>query len=126
MAEWIFLLAYCIGCAVIAVRRQHVQSRPSPGGRARGPGWGMLLLPLALLLRVTIGGGALTLLIVLASGALVALVPQAARRVFPYALIGLGLAGLKAVLFSGAGGYSTAYYNGFVVGGPWRDHVLLP
>jgi signal transduction histidine kinase len=63
---------------------------------------------------------------VLASGALVALVPQAARRVFPYALIGLGLAGLKAVLFSGAGGYSTAYYNGFVVGGPWRDHVLLP
>jgi signal transduction histidine kinase len=126
MAEWIFLLAYCIGCAVIAVRRQRVQSRPGPGGQARGPGWGMLLLPLALLLRVTIGGGALTLLIVLASGALVALVPQAARRVFPYALIGLGLAGLKAVLFSGAGGYSTPYYNGFVAGGPWRAHLLLP
>jgi len=126
MAEWIFLLAYCIGCGVIAVRRQHVQGRPGPGGRARGAGWGMLLLPLALLLRVTIGGGALTVLIVLASGALVALAPQAARRVFPYALIGLGLGGLKAVLFSGAGGYSTAYFNGYVAGGAWRDHVLLP
>jgi signal transduction histidine kinase len=125
MAEWIFLLAYCIGCGVIAVRRQRVQGHPGPGGQARGPGWGMLLLPLAVLLRVTTGGGALTLLLVLASGALVALAPQAARRVFPYALIGLGLIGLKEVLFSGAAGFSTAFY-GDVYGGAWREHLLLP
>jgi hypothetical protein len=36
MAEWIFLLAYCIGCAVVAVRRQHVQGRPGPDGQSRG------------------------------------------------------------------------------------------
>src|SRR6476660_7759443 len=90
MAEWIFLLAFCIGCGVIAVRRQRVQGRPGPGGQARGAGWGILLLPLSLLLRVSAGGGGLTLLLVLVSGALVVLAPQATRRVFPYALIGLG------------------------------------
>ncbi|HEX6858204.1 MAG TPA: histidine kinase [Streptosporangiaceae bacterium] len=126
MAEWIFLLAYCIGCTVIAVRRQHVQGRPGPGGPARRPGWGILLLPLALMLRVTTGGGALTLLLVLASGALVALAPQATRRVFPYALIGLGLVGLKEVLLSGAAGYSTAFGGDLYGGGAWRDHLLLP
>ena len=126
MAEWIFLLAYCVGCAVVAVRRQHVQGRPGPGGQARGPGWGPLLLPLALLLRVTAGGGALTLLIVLVSGALVALGRSAARRVLPYALIVLGLVGLKAVLFSGYG-YSSAYVRDRLRdSGPWRDHLLLP
>src|SRR2546430_1553358 len=38
MAEWIFLLADSIGCAVLAWRRPHGQ------GQARGPGLGLLLL----------------------------------------------------------------------------------
>ncbi len=127
MAEWIFLLAYCIGCGVVAVRRQHVQGRPAPGSQARGSGWStILLLPLALLLRVTAGGGALTMLLVLVCGALVALAPQAARRIFPFALIALGLAGLKAVMISGAFGYGADIVGGYYGGEPWRDHLLLP
>jgi signal transduction histidine kinase len=102
-----------------------VLGRRGRGGQARGPGWGPLLLPLALLLRVTAGGGALTLLIVLVSGALVALRPDAARRVLPYALIILGLVGLKAVLLSGYG-YSSDMYGIGYYSGPWRDHLLLP
>jgi len=123
MAEWIFLLAFCIGCGVIAVRRQRVQGRPGPGGQARGAGWGILLLPLSLLLRVSAGGGGLTLLVVLVSGALVVLAPQATRRVFPYALCGLGLVALKEVMLSGAGGYM---YGNFYGSESWRDHLLLP
>src|SRR5690242_19215164 len=127
MAEWIFLLAYCIGCSVIAVRRQRMQGRPGPGGRARWAGWStLLLLPLALLLRVTAGGGALTMFLVLACGALVALAPQAARRMFPFALIALGLAGLKAVMFSGGFGYNMDVFGGYYGGEPWRNHLLLP
>jgi signal transduction histidine kinase len=119
MAEWIFLLAFCAGCAVIVARRQRVQ------GKARGPGWGFLLLPLALLLRLTAGGGPLTLLVVLAAGALVVLAPEMARRVLPWALIGLGLYGIKAVLFAGAYGYGSALY-GIPYGSAWRTHLMLP
>ena len=91
MAEWIFLLAFSIGCAVVVVRRQRVLGHQGPAGRTRGPGWGFLLLPLALLLHLTTGGGPLTLLLVLAAGGLVVLNPTAARRLLPYALIGFGL-----------------------------------
>jgi signal transduction histidine kinase len=115
MAEWIFLLAFSIGCAVVVVRRQHVQ-----GGQARGPGWGFLLLPLALLLRLTAGGGPLTLLVVLAAGAMVVLAPERARRALPWALIGFGLFGLKLVVLSGYTGLGFGSYGGA------RDHWLLP
>jgi signal transduction histidine kinase len=46
--------------------------------------------------------------------------------VFPYALIALGLAGLKSILLSGAVGFSPAIFGGFYGGEPWRDHLLLP
>jgi signal transduction histidine kinase len=119
MAEWIFLLAFSIGCAVVVMRRQHVQ-----GAQARGPGWGFLLLPLALLLRLTAGGGTLSMLIVLAAGALVVLKPAGARRLLPYSLIVFGLYGLKLVVLSSYTGFDAAYFG--LPFGSWRDHWLLP
>ena len=126
MAEWIFLLAFSIGCAVVVVRRQRVLGHQGPAGRTRGPGWGFLLLPLALLLHLTTGGGPLTLLLVLAAGGLVVLKPTAARRLLPYALIGFGLVGLKLVLLAGGPGYSTELIGMAYGAGSWRDHFLLP
>ena len=123
MAEWFFLLAFSIGCAVVVVRRQHVQG---PAGRARGPGWGFVLLPLALLLYLITGGGPLAVLLVLAAGAVVVLAPQAARRLLPYALIGYGLFGLKSVLLSSGAYFGGGYYGGPFGFGPWQDHLLLP
>ena len=124
MAEWIFLLAFTVGCVVVVVRRQRVQ------GKSRGPGGGFLLMPLALLLYLTTGGGPLPLLIVLGAGAVVVLAPQAARRMLPYALIGFGLFGLKVVLLSSGAlfsrGYLGGYYGGRFGSGPWPDHLLLP
>ena len=126
MAEWIFLLAFSIGCAVVVVRRQRVLGHQGPAGRTRGPGWGFLLLPLALLPHLTTGGGPLTLLLVLAAGGLVVLKPTAARRLLPYALIGFGLVGLKLVLLAGGPGYSTELIGMAYGAGSWRDHFLLP
>jgi len=126
MAEWIFLLAFSIGCAVIVVRRRYVLGGPGPDGRARGPGWGFLLLPLALLLWLTAGGGPLALLAVLAAGALIVLAPEKARRALPWALIGFGLFVLQAVLLSSGALFGGGYYGGLFGGGPWQDHLLLP
>ena len=124
MAEWIFLLAFSIGCAVVVVRRQRVLGHQGPAGRTRGPGWGFLLLPLALLLHLTTGGGPLTLLLVLAAGGLVVLKPTAARRLLPYSLIVFGLYGLKLVVLSSYTGFDAAYFGLPFRSG--RDHWLLP
>jgi signal transduction histidine kinase len=123
MAEWIFLLAYSTGGAAAAVYRQYAQGRMGPVGRPRGPGWGILLLPLALLLRLIAGGGLLTLLMVLAAGALVVLKPTAARRLLPFALIGTGVI-VNALVLKLSQTASNAAVLGITP--HWRDYVLLP
>ena len=129
MLQLILVVAYFAGCVALALRRERARgSSPSTlRGRARALGWGMLLLPLAL-----IAGGLfypvrwpVIVLLLLAAGLLAVLWPGVAAKVTPLALIGLGLYGFVIVRVLARGGYVLAY--GFLAPGQgWaRTYTVL-
>jgi len=112
MLQLVLVVAYFAGCVALALRREKAQGRmPSTLlGRARAVGWGILLLPLALM----IGGlfspasGPIVFLLLLA-GMLAVLWPAVAAKVTPLALIGLGLYGLVIIRALARGDYVPVY-----------------
>jgi signal transduction histidine kinase len=128
MPQLIFVLAYIAGCVALALRRERAQGRRLSTLRecARGLGWGILLLPLALI----VGGlfmpatGPVILLLLLA-GVLLVRWPAVAARVTPFVLIGIGLYGFVIVRVLARGGYVPVYGLMPVSSGWGRSFAVL-
>jgi signal transduction histidine kinase len=124
-------LMVLLGCIAFAVVREMDKVRPRPAGlrgHIRARGWGLLLLPVALMAAMLTGTGHLLAVTeIAAAGALMAWAPRLAARVVPYAV--LALAGYGILLAQGFrdGGESQVLY-GLVLAGSysWRTPLVLP
>ena len=120
-----------LGSIAFALVREMRKANPRPAGlrgHIRARGWGLLLLPIALMAAVMTGHvHALAVLELATAGALVAWAPRLAAKLVPYALLALALFGLIL-----AKKYSTGFSNhvhyGLVLAGPssWRTRLVLP
>jgi signal transduction histidine kinase len=127
--QLILVVAYFAGCVALALRRERAQGR-SPStlrGRARTLGWGILLLPLALMVGGLFSPPAVGPIIVLLlmAGMLAVLWPAIAAKMTPLVLIGLGLYGFVVARLLARGGYVPVY--GLVATSPgWaRTYMVL-
>jgi signal transduction histidine kinase len=127
---FLFLLLL-LGCITFAVVREMGKAQPRPAdlrGHIRTRGWGVLLLPVAVMAAWLTGAEHVLAMAELAvAGALVAWAPRLAARVVPYAV--LALAGYGILLAQGYrdGGQSQVLY-GLVLAGSysWRTSFVLP
>jgi signal transduction histidine kinase len=117
--------------AFVLIRGQGL-GRPCPAGlrgRIRTCGWGLLLMPAALMAAAMAGHlRALAVAEVTVAAALVLAAPRLAAKLAPYAVLALGLKGLVlAVKYQQ--GYTSAVLYGVVPASgweTWRDHLVLP
>jgi signal transduction histidine kinase len=128
MALQMFILAYVVGCAVIALSTRRAGGPKTLRGRLRARAGGLLLLPVALLgFGIDEGHRELAVLAVVAAGIAVAVVPAVAEKTVPWAMLGLVLFGLVlAGMYTAEFGAPTLY--GAVLAGPgsWRTNLILP
>ena len=117
-----FMVVLLGGIAFVLVRGK-LQGRPSPAGlrgRIRARGWGLLLLPAALMAAAMTGHvRALAVAEVAAAGALVLFALRLAAKVVPYAV--LALAGYGLIL---AKNYHDAFNNQALYGDGFNNQVL--
>ena len=86
------------GCIAFALVREMRKASPRPAGlrgHIRARGWGLLLLPAAVMAAAMSGRvHALAMIELAVAGALVAWAPRLAAKVVPYAVLALGVEGL--------------------------------
>jgi signal transduction histidine kinase len=127
---FLFLLLL-FGCITFAVVREMGKAQPRPAdlrGHIRARGWGVLLLPVAVMAGWLTGTEHVLAMAELAvAGALVAWAPRLAARVVPYAVLALaGYGFLLAKLYHD--GSSAQVLYGVVLAGSdsWRTRFVLP
>jgi signal transduction histidine kinase len=127
---FLFLLLL-LGCITFAVVREMGKAQPRPAdlrGHIRARGWGVLLLPVAVMAAWLTGTEHVLAMAELAvAGALVAWAPRVAARVVPYAVLALaGYGFLLAKLYHD--GSSAQVLYGVVLAGSnsWRTRFVLP
>jgi signal transduction histidine kinase len=125
-----FMVVLLGGIAFVLVRGK-VQGRPSPAGlrgHIRARGWGLLLLPAALMGAAMAGHvRALAVAEVAVAGVLVLFAPWLAAKVVPYAV--LALAGYGLILAKDYhDGFNNQVLYGVVLAGSssWRTRFVLP
>ena len=120
-----------LGSIAFALVREMRKASPRPAGlrgHIRARGWGLLLLPVALMAAVMTGHvHALAVAELAIAGALVTWAPRLAAKLAPYALLALGLFGL-ILAKAYHDGFSSQVQYGLVPagGGPFRRGFVLP
>src|SRR5690349_12239425 len=120
-----------LGSIAFALVREMRKATPRPvglRGHIRARGWGLLLLPIALMAAAMTGHvHALAVAELATAGALVAWAPRLAAKLVPYALLTLALFGL-ILAKKYATGFSNHVHYGLVLAGPssWRTRLVLP
>ena len=121
-----------LGCIAFALVREMRKASPRPAGlrgHIRARGWGVLLLPAAVMAAAMSGRvHALAMIELAVAGALVAWAPRLAAKVAPYAVLALGVEGL-VLAKAYHDGFSNSVLYGLVPAGgfeSWRDHLVLP
>src|SRR5690348_16577094 len=120
-----------VGSIAFAVVREMSKASPRPAGlrgHIRARGWGLLLLPVALMAAVMTGRvHALAVAELATAGALVAWAPRLAAKLVPYALLALALFGL-ILAKNYHDGFSNHVQYGLVLTGPssLRTRMVLP
>ena len=126
----VFLLLL-LGCIAFAVVREMSKAQPRPAdlrGHFRARGWGVLLLPVAVMAGWLTGTEHVLAAIELAvAGALVAWAPRLAAQVVPYAVLALAGYGVLLAQWYRDGRVSQVLYGVVLAGSySWRDRLLLP
>src|SRR5690348_1341293 len=120
-----------LGSIAFALVREMRKANPRPAGlrgHIRARGWGLLLLPIALMAAVMTGHvHALAVVELATAGALVTWAPRLAAKLVPYALLVLALFGL-ILAKKYYDGFSNHVDYGLVLAGPssWRTRLVLP
>src|ERR1700735_541874 len=129
MLRIILVAAYMAGCVAVALRRARARGSTASTlqGRARDLGWGILLLPLALMI-----GGLFTPatrpteVLLLLAGVAAVFGPAVAAKVTPLALIGLGLYGFEVVRLIERNGRAPVAVYGLATTSPgWGPALIL-
>ena len=126
----VFLLLL-LGCIAFAVVREMSKAQPRPAdlrGHIRARGWGVLLLPVAVMAAWLTGSEHVLAAAELAvAGALVAWAPRLAARVVPYTVLVLAGYGVLLALRYHGGGESQVLYGVVLAGSySWRTKLVLP
>src|SRR5690242_18592294 len=126
----VFLLLL-LGCIAFAVVREMSKAQPRPAdlrGHIRARGWGVLLLPVAVMAGWLTGSEHVLAAAELAvAGALVAWAPRLAARVVPYTVLVLAGYGVLLALRYHGGGESQVLYGVVLAGAnSWRTRLVLP
>jgi signal transduction histidine kinase len=128
MLQLVLVLAYIAGCVALALRREQAQGRKVSSLRecARALGWGILLLPLALMVggQFSPARGPVIVLLLLA-GIIAVLWPAVAAKMTPLALIGLGLYGFVVMRVLARDGYVPVYGLATISHGWVRTYAVL-
>ena len=120
-----------LGSIAFALVREMRKASPRPAGlrgHIRARGWGLVLLPIALMAAVMTGHvHALAVAELAIAGALVTWAPRLAAKLVPYALLALALFGL-ILAKAYHDGFSSQVLYGLVPagGGPFRRGFVLP
>ena len=120
-----------LGSIAFALVREMRKASPRPAGlrgHIRARGWGLLLLPIALMAAAMTGHvHALAVAELAVAGALVTWAPRLAAKLVPYALLALALFGL-ILAKAYHDGFSSQVLYGLVPagGGPFRRGFVLP
>ena len=120
-----------LGSIAFALVREMRKANPRPAGlrgHIRARGWGLLLLPIALMAAAMTGHvHALAVVELAVAGALVTWAPRLAAKLVPYALLALALFGL-ILAKKYYDGFSNHVDYGLVLAGPssWRTRLVLP
>jgi signal transduction histidine kinase len=126
----VFLLLL-LGCIAFAVVREMSKTQPRPAdlrGHIRARGWGVLLLPVAVMAGWLTGTEhALAAIELAVAGALVAWAPRLAAKLVPYTVLALAGYGFLLVKEFHDGDRGQLLY-GLVLAGPgsWSTRFLLP
>ncbi len=127
---YVVVLTVLSGCIAFALVHEMGMVRPRPAGlrgHIRARGWGLLLLPAAVMAAAADRGHAFALVEIAAAGGLVTWAPRLAAKVVPYAV--LAMAGYGILLAGGyrAGGNSQVLYGVVLAGASsWRTRFVLP
>jgi len=134
MSEMTFkvLAAALLGCIAFALVREMRKATPRPAGlrgHIRARGWGLVLLPVAVMAAARTGHvhGLLAVAELAIAGALVAWAPRLAAKLVPYAVLALAVDGL-VLAKAYHDGFSNSVVYGLVLAdsGSWRTHLVLP
>jgi signal transduction histidine kinase len=125
-----FIVVLLAGIAFVLIRGK-VQERPSPAGlrgHIRARGWGLLLMPAALMAMAMTGRvRALAVAEVGVAAALVLFAPWLAAKVAPYAVLALAGYGLILAKDYHDGFHNQVLYGLVLAGGfSWRTRFVLP
>ena len=132
MSKFAFLVSLLLlGCIAFALVREMSKVRPRPAGlrgHVRARGWGLLLIPAAVMAAIMAGHVhplAVTELAI--AGALVAWAPRLAAKLAPYAVLALAVFGL-ILAKSYHDGFDNQVLYGLVLAGSgsWRTRLVLP
>jgi signal transduction histidine kinase len=127
----LLVLLLLLGCIAFTVVREAGKAQPRPAdlrGHVRARGWGVLLLPVAVMAAFLAGSEHVLALAELAlAGALVAWAPRLAARVVPYSLLVLaGYGVLLAKAYHYGSNYQALYGLVLAGAGSWRTRFVLP
>ena len=130
--DFAFLVSILLlGSIAFALVREMRKASPRPAGlrgHIRARGWGLALLPVAVLAAVMTGHvHALAVTEIATAGALVAWAPRLAAKIVPYAV--LALAVFRLILAkSYHDGFNNQVQYGLVLAGAssWRTRLVLP
>ena len=130
--DFAFLVSVLLlGCIAFALVREMRKASPHPAGlrgHIRARGWGLALLPLALMAAVMTGHvHALAVAEIAVAGALVTWAPRLAAKLVPYTLLALAVFGL-ILAKSYHEGFSNQVQYGLVLAGSgsFRTRFVLP
>src|SRR5689334_12114297 len=120
----VFLLLL-LGCIAFAVVREMGKAQPRPAdlrGHIRARGWGVLLLPVAVMAGwLTSTDHVLAMIELAVAGALVAWAPRLAAKLVPYTVLALGGYGVLLAQGYHDGGNRQVVYGVVLAGGySWR------
>ncbi|HEU5390067.1 MAG TPA: histidine kinase [Streptosporangiaceae bacterium] len=123
----LFLAALCGAVAFVLVREKTSPRPAGLRGRIRARGWGLLLLPIAVMAAV-MAGGAQPLAVVepVVAVVLVIWAPRLAVKIVPYAALALAIFGFMLVTDYRDGFYNRVRYGLVLAGlGSWQTRLVL-
>src|SRR5215472_1871149 len=126
-----FLASLLLGCIAFALVREMSKASPRPAGlrgHIRARGWGLMLLPAAVMAAVMAGHvHPLAVAELAVAGALVAWAPRLAAKAAPYAVLALAVFGLILAKAYHDGFDNPVLYGLVLAGsGSWRTRLVLP